>query len=60
MGLHTLYSAPHNSRMIKSSRMDGSYSTHGVVGNACNLVVGNPERKRQLRRAGFGSEFDGS
>jgi hypothetical protein len=50
--LHNLYSLPNIIRMIKLRRMRwiGHVASMGTKRNAYRILVGNPERKRSLRR----------
>jgi hypothetical protein len=49
---HNLYSSPSIIRMIKSRRMSwtGHVAQMGEKRNAYRILVGKPDRKRQLRR----------
>jgi hypothetical protein len=50
--LHNLYSSPSIIRMIKSRRMRwaGHVARMGEKRNACRVLVGKPEGKKQLER----------
>jgi hypothetical protein len=50
--LHNLYCSPNVVRMIKSRRMRwaGHVACMEEMRNACNVLVGKPERKRPLER----------
>jgi hypothetical protein len=53
--LHYLYSSPNIIRMVKSRRMRwvGHVVHVGKMTVAHKILVGKPERKRQLRRLGM-------